>query len=69
MLQRCSSKRSAEKRRRAYGIRWLVLGRADSVDAVAPILDGDLLPPWLGEPVLTEGDPTRLAIYPVVAGS
>lgn len=54
---------------RAYDIRWLVLDRADSVDAMAPILDGNALPAWLGEPVLAEGDPVRLAVYPVVAGS
>ena len=48
---------------------WLVLDRADSVAAVAPILDGAARPAWLGEPILTEGSPTRLAVYPVVAGT
>ena len=50
---------------RAYDIRWLVLDRDDSVAAVAPILDGGPLPPWLGEPVLELGSPVQLAIYPV----
>ena len=36
---------------RAYDIRWLVLNRADTVPAVAPILDGGPRPPWLGPPV------------------
>ena len=36
---------------RAYDIRWLVLNRADTVAAVAPILDGGPRPPWLGPPV------------------
>jgi len=52
---------------RAYDIRWLVMDRGDSVDAVAPILDGTVRPAWLGEPILAEGRPLRLAIYPVVA--
>jgi 4-amino-4-deoxy-L-arabinose transferase-like glycosyltransferase len=51
----------------AYDIRWLVLDRADSVPATAPILDGTVRPAWLGEPVLTDGDPLRLAVYPVKA--
>lgn len=54
---------------RAYGVRWLVLDREDSVESVAPILDGETRPPWLGEPVLSVGDPARLAIYPVELGS
>jgi hypothetical protein len=36
---------------RAYDIRWLALNRADSVPAVAPILDGGPRPAWLGAPV------------------
>lgn len=35
----------------AYDIRWLVLNRADTVAAVAPILDGAARPPWIGPPV------------------
>ena len=52
---------------RAYDIRWLVLDRDDSVKAVAPILDGSVRPAWLGEPVLLQGDPVGLAVYPVEA--
>jgi hypothetical protein len=52
---------------RAYDIRWLVLDRGDSVAAVAPILDGASQPAWLGQPILSQGSPTRLAVYPVVA--
>ena len=51
---------------RAYDIRWLVLDRGDSVAAVAPILDGTEHPAWLGEPILAEGSPTKLAVYPVL---
>lgn len=36
---------------RAYEIRWLVLNRADTVEATAPILDGGQRPAWLGAPV------------------
>ena len=50
----------------AYDIRWLVLERGESVSAVAPILDGTSHPDWLGEPILDEGTPTMLAVYPVV---
>lgn len=50
---------------RAYDIRWLVLDRTDSVDAVAPILDGGARPAWLGEPVLAQGDPLDLVVFPV----
>jgi hypothetical protein len=38
---------------KAYDIRWLVLDRAESVPAVAPILDRAARPGWLGEPVVT----------------
>jgi hypothetical protein len=54
---------------RAYDIRWLVLDREDSVKSVAPILDGAQRPAWLGAPVLTEGQPTKLGVYPVELGS
>jgi Dolichyl-phosphate-mannose-protein mannosyltransferase len=50
----------------AYDIRWLVLDRADAVSSVAPILDGGPRPTWLGEPILAEGSPTQLAVYPVL---
>jgi Dolichyl-phosphate-mannose-protein mannosyltransferase len=52
----------------AYDIRWLVLDRGESVRAVAPILDGTEHPAWLGQPILDEGSPTELAVYPVVDG-
>ena len=51
----------------AYDIRWLVLDRGEAVDSVAPVLDGTEHPAWLGQPILTEGTPTRLAVYPVIA--
>jgi hypothetical protein len=51
----------------AYDIRWLVLDRGDSVAAMAPLLDGGPRPAWLGEPILAEGTPLRLAVYPVLA--
>jgi hypothetical protein len=50
---------------RAYEIRWLVVDRGDSVPALAPVLDGDIDPDWLGDPIVIDGDPIRLAIYPV----
>jgi hypothetical protein len=50
----------------AYDIRWLVLERDDAVSAVVPILDGIQRPAWLGDPVLTRGSPTNLAVYPVL---
>ena len=52
---------------RAYDIDWLVLDRADSVKSMASILDGGPRPAWLGAPILADGQPTRLAVLPVVA--
>jgi hypothetical protein len=43
----------------------LVLDRSDSVESVAPILDGERSPAWLGPPILAEGSPLELAVYPV----
>jgi hypothetical protein len=54
---------------RAYDIRWLVLDRGDSVESLAPVLDGRAQPAWLGSPILSEGTPLRLAVYPVELGS
>jgi hypothetical protein len=54
---------------RAYDIDWVVLDREDSVKPLAPILDGEPMPDWLGEPVLAEGQPLRLAVFPVVPAS
>ena len=51
---------------RAYDIRWLVLDRRESVSSVTPILDGTAHPTWLGSPILEEGNPTQLVVYPVV---
>ena len=52
---------------RAYDIDWLVVDRDDSVSAVAPLLNGAPRPDWLGAPILSDGDPVRLAVYPVEA--
>ena len=52
---------------RAYDIDWLVVDRDDSVSAVAPLLAGAPRPDWLGAPILSDGDPVRLAVYPVEA--
>ena len=58
---------TVEQVARSYDIRWLVLTRADSVSAVAPILDGGPRPAWLGRPILANGQGSRvdLAVYPV----
>ena len=63
----------------AYGIRWLVLDRADGVPAVAPILDSDQRPAWIGPPIYAErgtgtnpdGSPQAysLAIFPICLNS
>jgi len=54
---------------RAYDIRWLVLDRGDSVESMAPVLDGASRPNWLGEPVFVQGQPATLGVYPVESGS
>ena len=36
---------------RAYEVRWLVVERAQGVDALAPVIDGTSTPGWLGPPV------------------
>jgi hypothetical protein len=53
----------------AYDIRWLVVDREDSVEPMAPVIDGMARPTWLGEPILVEGRPPTLAVFPVEAGS
>jgi hypothetical protein len=53
----------------AYGIRWLVVDREDSVRSLGPVLDGAARPAWLRAPILAEGQPLRLAVFPVEAGS
>jgi len=54
---------------RAYDIRWLVLDRGDSVPAMSPVLDGGERPVWIGDPIMTAGDPVDLAVYPLELGS
>ena len=49
----------------AYDIDWLVLDREESVKPMAPVLDGTARPTWLGDPILTVGNPLQLAVYPV----
>ncbi len=51
-----------EKVADAYDIRWLVLEKAESVPAVAPILAGGPLPGWLGPSLLDSPD---VVVYPV----
>jgi hypothetical protein len=61
---------TVERVARAYDIRWLVVDRADSVPAVAPLLDGER-PPWVGASILAsvaggaEGSAVDLAVFPV----
>ena len=50
---------------RAYGIRWLVLERADSVPAAAEILIDGKRPAWVGPPILDTGE---VGVYPVCTG-
>ena len=54
---------------RAYQPRWLVIERNDLARALAPVLGGELQPPWIGSPVFeveaADGGPPRLALYPV----
>ncbi len=38
----------------AYRIRWLVLDASESVDSVAPILEEDQRPAWIGPPIYTQ---------------
>jgi 4-amino-4-deoxy-L-arabinose transferase-like glycosyltransferase len=54
----------------AYRIEWLVVERDNAVTALAPILDGDARPAWIGPPILTIDDSGALpkaAAYPVCA--
>jgi len=53
---------------RAYDIRWLALERGDAVASVAPILDRDERPAWIGPPAYaSQGTDGRVdwAVYPV----
>jgi hypothetical protein len=47
----------------AYDVDWLVLDRG-AVDTTNPVLDGDR-PEWVGEPILEEGAPVEIAVYPI----
>jgi hypothetical protein len=47
---------------RAYGIRWLVLEKADIVPAAMEILGEGRRPAWVGTPVLVRDD---VSLYPV----
>ena len=38
----------------AYNIRWLVLDGSEGVDSVAPILNDDQRPAWIGPPIYSE---------------
>ena len=53
----------------AYDVRWLVLDRAESVKPMAPVLDGIARPTWLGDPILSLGQPLGLAVFPVEGAS
>jgi Dolichyl-phosphate-mannose-protein mannosyltransferase len=46
----------------AYGIRWLILERDDSVPAATAILIGGQRPAWVGPPILLRPD---IGVYPV----
>lgn len=54
---------------RAYEIRWLVLSRADTVASVAPILDGEPRPAWLGAPVASRPARRAADAGPLPAGA
>ncbi len=53
---------------RAYDIRWLSLDRRDAVPAMAPVLDRDERPDWMGPAVWTQTETdgrTLAGLYPV----
>ncbi len=47
---------------RAYGTRWLILERGDTVPAAAQILTGGQRPAWVGPPILARPD---VSVYPL----
>jgi len=49
---------------RAYGIRWLILERADGVASMVPVFEGTVDPVWLGAPVTPDGQ-ERTRVFPV----
>ena len=59
---------------RAYDIRWLTLQRSDSVEVMAPVMNGEARPSWMGPPVATlpaaadggpADGPVDAGVYPV----
>jgi hypothetical protein len=55
---------TVEEVARAYGIRWLILERADGVASMVPVFEGTVDPAWLGVPVSPDGH-DRVKVYPV----
>jgi hypothetical protein len=53
---------TVEEVARAYAIRWLVVERADSVPAVAGVMDDTARPAWVGPSLLARDD---IGLYPV----
>lgn len=51
---------------RAYGTRWLILERGDTVPAAAQILTGGQRPAWVGPPILARPD---VSVYPLCAAA
>jgi hypothetical protein len=53
---------------RAYGLRWLVLERAETATSMGPVLAGNR-PPWVGPPAFvvpsSDGGDPQLALYPI----
>jgi hypothetical protein len=53
---------------RAYGLRWLVLERAETATSMGPVLAGNR-PPWVGPPGFvvpsSDGGDPQLALYPI----
>lgn len=47
---------TVEEVARAYGIRWLVLERADTVPAAQEVLREGRRPDWVGQPLLASDD-------------
>ena len=53
----------------AYHLSWLVLERDEVSTSMAPVLAGEVRPPWIGAPVFSlaarDGGPPRIALYPI----
>jgi hypothetical protein len=56
----------------AYDIRWLILERGGTVEALRPVLDRDERPAWIGPAAFTVpsagGGAPALALYPICIG-